>query len=143
MSEKKEKQSSWLLNLFMLIVGAMTIFLAVVYYITFYFGLTLPSWWPFVGLGTLTFLMLVGSLPVGAWMLIGSIGLWKEKAWALGVAFVCFTLILANGLWGTIQYIMNNLTTFYLDWFCWIAIIMVTFSGVGLIYLIATHNRYH
>ncbi len=126
----------------MLIVGAMTIMLGVVYYLST-MGITMPSWWPFEGPGTLVFLLLVGSLPVGAWMLIGAIGLWKEKAWALGVAFVCFTLILSNGLLGVIEYIIDNPTTFYTLWWCWVAIIMVAFSAIGLIYLIATHNRYH
>ncbi len=127
----------------MLIVGAMTILLAVVYYMSYYFGVTMPSWWPFVGPGTITFLFLVGSLPIGVWMFIGAIGLWKEKAWALGVAFVCFTLILTNGLLGTIEYVINHITTFYMEWWAWVAIIMVVFCGIGLIYLIATHNRYH
>ncbi|MBN2151735.1 MAG: hypothetical protein JW839_09835 [Candidatus Lokiarchaeota archaeon] len=60
--------------------------------------------------------------------------LWKEKAWALGVAFVCFTMILANGLYGTITFIpsniLSNLTTVYLQRFCWVAIVMVAFSGI-------------
>jgi len=77
--KKKEKQSSWLLNLFMLIVGAISIMLAVVGLLSSY--ITMPDWWPFKGIATLMFMALVGSVPVGVWMFIGALGLWKEKAW--------------------------------------------------------------
>ncbi|NMC08159.1 MAG: hypothetical protein GYA24_23335 [Candidatus Lokiarchaeota archaeon] len=141
MSDKKAKESSWLLNLFMLIVGAISIMLAVVGYLSPL--ITLPSWWPFTGPGTLTFMLLIGSLPVGVWMFVGSLGLWKEKAWALGVAFVCFTIILYNGLQGVIQLIIMDPINIWMVWFFWVAFIMVVFSAVGFIYLIVTRNRYH
>jgi hypothetical protein len=141
MSEKKEKQSSWLLNIFMMITGAISIMLAVVGYLSSF--ITMPSWWPFVGPGTMVFMALLGSLPVGAFMLIGSLGLWKEKAWALGVAFVCFAIILYNGLWGVIQLIILDPINVWMLWFFWVAFVMVVFSAVGFIYLVATRNRYH
>ncbi len=135
------KESSWLMNLFMLIVGGMTITLAVTYYIFQVTGV--PSWWPFVGMGTLVFLLMVGSLPVGIWMFIAAFGLWKEKAWALGVSFVCLTIILVNGAYGVIMAIISDPVNFWLVWADWIAFIMVLFSAVGIIYLIATRGRYH
>jgi hypothetical protein len=141
MSEKKEKQSSWLVNIFMLITGAISIMLGVTNYV--FMALPTPSWWPFTGPATGVFSMLLGGLPIGVWMLIGAIGLWKEKAWALGTALVCFTIILANGLIGVIQLLIIDPIGFWLIWACWVALIMVAFSAIGFIYLVVTNKRYH
>ncbi len=141
MSEKKEKQSSWLLNLFMMITGAIAIMLAVVDYLSAY--IAMPTWWPFTGTATGVFISLLGNIPIGVWMFIGALGLWKEKGWGLGVAFVCFTVILYNGLYLVIVLIINFPIDFWLFWADWVAFIMVLFSAVGLIYLLVTHNRYH
>nr|MDO8112550.1 hypothetical protein [Candidatus Sigynarchaeota archaeon] len=142
MPDKKEvKESSWLLNLFMLIVGAISIMLDVTARIFLYFGQ--PSWWPFTGPATAVFSWLVGGTIIGVWMFIGALGLWKEKAWALGVAFVCFTLILGNGLIGVISAIIAEPINFWMFWADYVALIMVVFSAVGFIYLLITRNRYH
>jgi hypothetical protein len=148
--EKKEvKGSPWLLVIFMVIVGAVTIFLAVFGYIVEYaiFGATYPSWWPFTGAGTATFEQAV-LVPIGFWMFIGAFGLAKEKDWALGVSFVCLTTILYQSAKAFIDFVTWAISQipsvhWVTNWATWVLLILVIFSAIGFIYLLATHKRYH
>jgi hypothetical protein len=86
------------------------------------------------------------SLPICVWMFIGGFGLAKEKDRALGVSFVRFTVILANSAVGTIEFVYDSIKAslaWYTEWATWVAIILVAFSAIGFLYLLATHKRYH
>jgi hypothetical protein len=131
----KPKQSSWLLNLIMLIIGIISILLA------FFNYFPAPAWWPLTGAGTAAFSAMI-SLPIGVWMLIAALGLWKEQEWAYGASLVCFTVILAQGLIGVITGVMGD-PAFFTLWPNWVALILVVVAAVGFIYLLLTMNRYH
>jgi hypothetical protein len=146
-TKKQVKSESWLLVIFMIIVGGVSIALGIVNYALEYdliSGASI-SWWPFTGPGTAAFTAAV-SLPIGVWMFIGGIGIAKEKDWSLGVAFVCFTVILANIAVGTIQLVYDatiDHLAWYTQWGVWVSVILVAFSAIGFIYLLATHKRFH
>ncbi len=131
----KPKQSSWFLNLLMLIIGILTILLAVFSY------LPAPTWWPFNGPATAAFTAMV-SLPIGIWMFIAALGLWKEQEWAYGASLVCFTVLLFNGLVYVVTGIMGGLAFFEI-WINWIEFIIVLIAAVGFLYLLFTMGRYH
>jgi len=147
--EKKEvKQSSLLLDIIIIIIGAISLMLGIVYYIELYLTslITMPAWWPFTGPATATFIKILGggtTLPIGVWVFIGGLGLVREKGWALGVMFVCFTLIIVNGLVGVVTGLIADPMTFILLWANWVAIILVVVAAIGFIYLLATSKRYH
>ncbi len=132
----KPKQSSWFLNLIMLIIGVISILLAVFNYIA------PPSWWPFTGPGTAAFSAMI-SLPIGIWIFLAALGLWREQEWAYGASLVCFTVIIFNGLWGVVTGIMADPGVFFGAWPNWVVLIIVIVAIVGFIYLLATMNRYH
>ncbi len=132
----KPKQSSWFLNLLMLLIGILTILLAVFNYIA------APSWWPFYGPATAAFSTMI-SLPIGIWIFIAALGLWKEQEWAYGASLVCFTVIIFNGLMGVINGIMTDAAVFFGAWPNWVALIIVLIAIVGFLYLLFTMGRYH
>ncbi len=131
----KPKQSSWLLNLLMLLIGLLTILLWV------FTKITAPTWWPFTGEATATFSAMV-SLPIGVWMFIAALGLWKEQEWAYGATLVCFTVVIFNGLWGVVNGIMAD-PAFFGAWPNWVALIILVIAIFGFLYLLFTMNRYH
>ncbi len=137
----KPKQSSWLLNLCMLIIGLISIVLALMSLVASYGYVTPPAWWP-SGAATATFNSMV-TLPIGIWMVIAALGLWKEQEWGYGASLVCFTYILFQGLIGVITGIMVSPTGFWAAWPNWVAFIIVLVAAVGFIYLLLTMKRYH
>jgi hypothetical protein len=156
--EKKEvKQSSLVFDIIIIIIGALAVMLGVMSYVFYgvvwlgYGGMATPSWWPFDGPATLNFVTAFGGsvmIPLGFWTLIAGFGLVREKAWAIGVLFVCFTLILftagvgtVEGIWAAFQ--AHTLTAYALVWANWIPIILCLVAFIGFIYLLATHKRYH
>ncbi|HME54855.1 MAG TPA: hypothetical protein VKM55_21805 [Candidatus Lokiarchaeia archaeon] len=156
--EKKEvKQSSLVFDIIIIIMGAIAVMLGVMYYVFYgvvwlgYAGIAAPSWWPFTGAATTNFVTSFGGaamLPLGIWTLIAGFGLVREKAWAVGVLFVCFTLILFTAGLGTVQSIWaafqaKELTAYALVWANWVPIILCLVALIGFIYLLATHKRYH
>jgi len=134
------KQSSWILNLVMLIIGLISVVLAIMYYVAMYGYATPPDWWP-SGAATATFKDII-LLPIGVWMVIAALGLWKEEEWALGASLVCFTVIISNGLIGVVTGIMDAPTAFWV-WPNIVAFILVLVSIVGFLYLLMTMKRYH
>jgi hypothetical protein len=150
--EKKEvKQSSLVFDIIIIIIGAIAILLGVTSYVFSNAIISQPSWWPFTGQATADFVQTLGGtilLPLGVWVLISGFGLVREKAWALGSLFVCFTLILytagvglVEGLWVAFQ--GHGLTAYAMVWANWVVIILVAIAFIGFIYLLATHKRYH
>ncbi len=134
----KPKQSSWFLNLLMLIIGLISILLAVMNYL---YASSPPAWWPLTGPGTAAFSAMI-SLPIGVWMFIAALGLWREQEWAYGASLVCFTVIIFSGLVGVVTGIMTNVGTFFGAWPNWVAFIIVLIAVVGFLYLLFTMNRY-
>ncbi|OLS12012.1 MAG: hypothetical protein RBG13Loki_4356 [Promethearchaeota archaeon CR_4] len=134
------KESSWLMNLIMLIIGAISIVLAIMSLVASYGFVTPPAWWP-SGLATATFNSMI-TLPIGVWMVIAAIGLWDEQEWAVGASFVCFTVIIAQGLIGVVTGILAAPVDFWLAWPNWVAFILILVSIVGFLYLLFTMKRY-
>ena len=146
--EKKEvKQSSLVFDIIVIIIGAIAILLG----ISTYIFESNPSWWPFTGPATANFEATLGGnimLPLGIWVFISGIALIREKAWALGSLFVCFTLILYSSAKGLIfalwaAYQDHELTNYALQWANWVVIVLVVVSFIGFFYLLITQKRYH
>lgn len=144
MSQKK-KQSSTMLNLLLIIFGAIFLIQGVVSLLVSYFGITMPLW----VLGTLgatteaqALLGATGwsNIALGIWALIAGIAMFAEEEWALGQALVVLSLMAINAIPLAVSSIVAS------AWgvaYTYVYIFVGIVGVFGFIYLIATSRRYH
>ncbi|MFX1495170.1 MAG: hypothetical protein ACFFBZ_12865 [Promethearchaeota archaeon] len=138
MSEKKE--SSALLNIIVIILGAYFLFLAVIQTLAMV-GITIalpPEVAYFAGLlGSGSMLV---SYVLGFWAFIAGFGLFKEQEWAMGIALVVLSLMAVVSL----SYLLPLLSipNWYAAWTSWVYIVALVISVIGFVYLLITRRRY-
>lgn len=141
MSEvKKQKQSSAILNIIVIILGAYFLFLAIIQTLS-YLGISiaLPSevaaFAGLLGGGS----MLV-SYVLGFWAFIAGFGLFREEEWAMGIGLAILSLMAVVSL----SYLLPLLTvpSWYAVWTSWIYVIALVISVIGFLYLLITSRRY-
>jgi hypothetical protein len=141
MSEtKKRKQSSAILNIIVIILGAYFLFLAIIQTVSMLgISIALPAeialFAGLLGSGS----MLV-SYVLGFWAFIAGFGLFKEEEWAMGIALTILSLMAVVSL----SYLLPLLTipTWYTAWTSWVYIVALVISTIGFLYLLVTRNRY-
>ncbi len=154
--EKKEvKDSNELLNIFLIIIGALFIFQGIIYYVEAYFPGTFNFMPPEVmaivygtGEGTEAFQSLMGDsalirLVMGAWAFIAGVGMFQEQEWAWGMAIVVMSMILVTTLGAVITAFIHFDTISWVSWAWYIQLISVVFSALGILWLLGTKERYH
>jgi hypothetical protein len=143
MSDKR--QSSTILNLLLIIFGAIFLLQGVVTLLVSYTSIAMPAW--IVGtLGaTAEAQALLGAtgwsnIALGIWALICGIAMFAEEEWAMGQALVVLSLMAINALPLAVASIVAG------DWgsvYTYIYILVGLVGIVGFVYLIITHRRYH
>ena len=149
--EKKEvKDSNELLNIFMIIIGAIFIFQGINFYFPQLFG-----WLPAeamaifdgTGDGTAAFKALLGAnalmqFVLGIWCFIAGIGMFQEQEWAWGMSLVLLSVIIVttggNIITSFVNWTQSNLTSIPF----WISFVAVAFSALGILWLLGTKDRY-
>lgn len=131
--------SNELLNIFLMILGGLT----VLYGLFLYFPEIFPFLGGLVNPAVLTFMGVLGSsmLILGAFALLAGIGMFKEQEWAWGMALMVLVFIIANTVTTVISYITGG--TF--DWGnigMWLQIVSLVFAVIGIPWLLATKARY-
>ncbi|MBD3188066.1 hypothetical protein GF325_14615, partial [Candidatus Bathyarchaeota archaeon] len=134
--EKTEvKDSNELLNIFLIIIGAIYIFQGIVYYVELYkpgsFG-----WLPDIiydslidgGAGVDTFKSMMGSSAtmrtvLGGFCFISGVGMFKEQEWGWGMAIVLLSVILVTTTGDVINNFINWNNSLLTSWPFWIQII--------------------
>ena len=139
--ETKVKDSNELLNIILILLGAVYIFLALME-ILGWFGIDLGLGWLDIpeaalvlgpqGLVTIT---------LGIFAVIAGIGMFKEEEWALGIALVVLAFIVVNAVADLLGFI--NIADWWGSWINWITIITLIIAAVGFLWLIFTTERYH
>ncbi len=158
--KKEVKDSNELLNIFMIVIGAIFIFQGVIYYVELYFPGTFGFLPAFIldnlggtggGDATQAFQNLMGDsalirLVLGAWCFIAGIGMFQEQEWGWGQALVLLSIIIVTTAGGVITSIVNwdpTLVGNVMSWAWWLSIISVAFAALGILWLLGTKERYH
>jgi hypothetical protein len=145
MSSSKVKSSSTLLNLLIIIIGAIFLFRALIDFLTIA-GVVLPGVLAEAvtavgGVAALGGQGLV-SLVLAFWCIVSGIGMFKEAEWAMGQALVVLSIMVATGVAPVINLILNPASFDISDVSGWINLIAFIVGVVGFIWLIITRRRY-
>jgi hypothetical protein len=140
-SKELTPDSNELLNIFLMILGGLTVLYGLFYYFPDLFpwlqGITTnPDFQTFIGvLGT-------SNIILGVFALLAGIGLFQEQEWAWGMGLMVLTFIVAN----TIQTIISTIAggSFSVaNLGFWLQIISLAFAVLGIPWLLATKARYY
>ena len=141
MSESKKKDSNELLNILMIIIGALFVLVGIINILA----------WAGISVGfdlsdpaiqaALTILGPSGivSIVLGFWCLISGIGMFREEEYAMGMGLVVLSVMAVQTLsvmlsWGG--------TTWYTNWINYIILVAFIIGTVGFFWLIFTYKRY-
>ncbi|MFX1452149.1 MAG: hypothetical protein ACFFCM_15035 [Promethearchaeota archaeon] len=141
MSEKSKKDSNELLNILMIIIGALFVLLGIMNILA----------WAGIDVGfdldnpavqeVLTVLGPSGlvSIVLGFWCLVSGIGMFREEEYAMGMGLVVLSVMAVQTLsvmlsWGGIEWWTN--------WINYILIIAFIIGVLGFFWLIFTYKRY-
>ncbi|TFG17093.1 MAG: hypothetical protein EU530_11115 [Promethearchaeota archaeon] len=142
----EKKQSSTILNLLLIIFGAIFLIQGVVNALGLYLaGFTLPTWLAGALGATTEAQGLLGAsewsaIALGVWALICGIAMFFEEEWAMGMALVVLSLMAINAIPKAIDYIMNG---YWGVVYTYVYILVGIVGVVGFIYLLITSKRYH
>ncbi|MHA1680598.1 MAG: hypothetical protein ACTSUE_06285 [Promethearchaeota archaeon] len=153
--EKTEvKDSNELLNLFLIIIGAIFIFQGIVNYVSAYFPAAF-DWLPQIIKDTLngtgdasdTFRNLMGQnalqqTVMGTFCFIAGVGMFKEQEWAWGMSIILLSLIIITTAGSLIGKFMAWDASYLTYWPFWIEVISVAFATLGILWLLGTKERY-
>ena len=142
MSEvKKKKDSNELLNILMIIIGAIFVFVGIVNLLS-YFGISLGLDLSNPALQTvLTILGPSGlvSIILGFWCLVSGIGMFREEEYAMGMGLVVLSIMAVQTLLIMFSWIG---TTWYTNWINYIILVAFIIGAVGFFWLLFTYKRY-
>ena len=141
MSETKKKDSNELLNILMIVIGALFILMGIMNILA----------WAGIGVGfdlsnpaiqaALTILGPSGlvSVVLGFWCLVSGIGMFREEEYAMGMGLVVLSVMAVQTLsimlsWGG--------TTWWTNWINYIIIVAFIIGAVGFFWLLFTYKRY-
>ena len=141
MSESKKKDSNELLNILMIIIGALFVLVGIINILA----------WAGISVGfdlsdpaiqaALTILGPSGlvSIVLGFWCLVSGIGMFREEEYAMGMGLVVLSVMAVQTLsimlsWGG--------TTWYTNWINYIILVAFIIGTVGFFWLIFTYKRY-
>jgi hypothetical protein len=145
MSTSKVKQSSAILNILIIAVGAIFLFRAIILILAS-FGVDFPDFIDYI-IGSITGVAALGSqgivsLVLAFWCIVCGLGMFKEAEWAMGQALVVLSVTVATTIDSVIKLITDPATFDYTDVSLWINLIAFVVGVVGFIWLLITRRRY-
>ncbi|MFX1418113.1 MAG: hypothetical protein ACFE9N_04240 [Promethearchaeota archaeon] len=141
MSESKKKDSNELLNILMIIIGALFVLMGIINILAWAginigFDLSNPA-----VVAALTILGPSGivSIVLGFWCLVSGIGMFREEEYAMGMGLVVLSVMAVQTLsimlsWGG--------TEWWTNWISYIILVAFIIGAVGFFWLIFTYKRY-
>ncbi|MFW9773644.1 MAG: hypothetical protein ACFFEO_15950 [Candidatus Thorarchaeota archaeon] len=141
MSEVKKKDSNELLNILMIIIGALFVFVGIV---------NLLAWWG-IPLGidlshpaiqaALTILGSSGlvSALLGFWCIVSGIGMFREQEYAMGMGLVVLSIMAVQTLSIMLSWFG---TEWWVNWINYIILVAFFIGTIGFFWLIFTYKRY-
>lgn len=145
MSSSKVKSSSAILNILIILVGAIFLFRAVINLLTT-FGVPFPAffgdWADIVGGVAALGGQGIVALVLAAWCIICGVGMFKEAEWAMGQALVVLSITVATGIGPVWNLILHPETFSFTDIAGIINLVVFIVGVVGFIWLLITRRRY-
>lgn len=139
-SKELTPDSNELLNIFLMILGGLTILYGLFYYF--------PSTFAFLGVvvtdpSMVTFMGVLGTsnIILGAFAFLAGIGMFKEQEWAWGMALMVLVFIIANTLSTVIGFLIGGVA-WWLSIGNWFQLVSIVFAILGIPWLLATKARY-
>jgi len=142
MSEvKTKKDSNELLNILMIVIGAIFVFIGIVNLLAYFgisFGLDLSN--PALQ----TVLTILGpsglvSIVLGFWCLVSGIGMFREEEYAMGMGLVVLSIMAVQTLLIMLSWMG---TTWWINWINYIILVAFIIGTVGFFWLLFTYKRY-
>lgn len=148
MSAEKEKKrdSNELLNILLIIIGALFLFKGILDFLTWSGIIDLPSWLQTLsGANLQAALAFMGSQGLvsailGFWCIVAGIGLFREEEYALGMGLVVLSIMAVQGLSSIISWISGGFDFLY--WPNYIILIAFIIGLLGFFWLLFTYKRY-
>jgi len=145
MSSSKVKQSSAILNILIIAVGAIFLFRAIILILAS-FGVDFPDFIDDI-IVSITGVAALGSqgivsLVLAFWCIVCGLGMFKEAEWAMGQALVVLSVTVATTINSVITLITNPASFDFADISGWINLIAFIVGVVGFIWLLVTRRRY-
>ena len=82
-------------------------------------------------------------MAIGAWGIIGGVGLIKDQEWGWGIALVVLSLVIVTFIVDVILGLKAAIeTAIWTDWVLWIKLVALIVAGVGIVYLLMTKEKY-
>ena len=140
MSEKK-KDSNELLNIILIILGAIFVVQGILSVLIQYdvIDLALPP--ELTALNVIFGSQWLISVILGFWALVSGIGMFKEEEWAMGQALVVLSIMAAVGINGILSLIDSG-GEWWTQWISYIPIVSTIVGILGFLWLLATRKRY-
>ncbi|TFF85945.1 MAG: hypothetical protein EU551_02980 [Promethearchaeota archaeon] len=139
MSDSKGKGGSWLYGLLLILSGGFI----VVTGLLATFGIDITGLLPLGSSVIVTQGLL--ELLIGAWGIIGGIGLIKDQEWGWGISLVILTVVILKTITQVINGIINLITdplATAMEFLFWLYFVPFVVAVVGIIYLLATKYKY-
>ena len=142
MSETKKKDSNELLNILMIIIGAIFVFVGVVNLLA-YFGISLGL--DLSNPAIQTVLTILGpsglvSIVLGFWCLVSGIGMFREEEYAMGMGLVVLSVMAVQTLLIMLSWIG---TEWWTNWVNYIIMAAFVIGALGFFWLLFTYKRYN
>ena len=142
-----ERDSNELLNIILMVLGALFIILGVLQILP-YFGVdSVPVWLVDIISGSEGARALIGQAGLtttilGVWCFIAGIGLMREQEWAWGIGLVVLSLMGVNSIGALIGWISVPATFEVANFTTWITLLGLIVSVLGFLWLIFTKKIY-
>ncbi len=139
MSEKKD--SNELLNIILMILGALFVLWGILSALIKYdvLDLALPS--ELTALDVIFGAGWLVNIVLGFWALVSGIGMFKEEEWAMGQALVVLSIMAVSGIDAMLS-MFNIGGEWYTQWISYIPIVSAVVGVLGFLWLLFTRKRY-
>ena len=146
--KKSKKDSNELLNILIIIIGAIFILKGVLELLALG-GIIVPEWLEGYASdpdleAALTILGAQGLLStvLGFWCIIAGIGLFREEEYALGMGLVVLSIMAVQGVTKIIEWVKTPSSFDMAYWPNWIIIVAFIVGLLGFFWLLFTYKRY-
>ena len=139
MGESKGEGGSWLYGLILIIAGGFILVTGLLNAL----GISLIADLMPPGFEFLASASGYVSMAIGAWGLVGGVGLIKDQEWGWGISLVVLSLVIVTFLTDVITGITAAIGSgVWTDWVMWIKLAALVVAAVGIVYLIMTKEKY-